>query len=171
MREGADMRGKRKPLIVFTPKSILRHPKAVSSFAELTEGRFWEVLPGAGAVNAAQVERILFCSGKVYYDLLSAWDQKNPSNVLIVRIEQLYPFAADQVKSILEQHPNADDIVWVQEEPKNMGAWRFVAEQFALLTGTQRIRYVGREENSSPATGSKKVHDQEQSGLVAQAFA
>ena len=165
MREGADMRGKRKPLVIFTPKSLLRHPKAVSTFAELTTGTFQQVLPGAAPNDLSKVTRLLFCSGKVYYDLLARFEAVNPSNIAIVRIEQLYPFNTDQVESILLRHPHATDLRWVQEEPRNMGAWRFMNERIAQL------RYVGRDENSSPATGSKKLHDAEQAALVDAAFA
>jgi len=165
MREGADMRGKRKPLIIFTPKSLLRHPKAVSSFSELTGGRFHQIYPGAAPKDPAKVKRLLFCSGKVYYDLLAAYEATKPETIAIVRVEQIYPFAMDQVRAIMAQYSHAQDLVWVQEEPRNMGAWRFIDEQFA-----RGIRYVGREENSSPATGSKKKHDLEQAELVAAAF-
>jgi 2-oxoglutarate dehydrogenase E1 component len=164
MREGADMRGKRKPLVIFTPKSLLRHPKAVSTFAELTTGKFQDVLPGAAPADLAKVTRLLFCSGKVYYDLLARFEAVKPTNIAIIRIEQLYPFNTDQVESILLRHPNATDLRWVQEEPRNMGAWRFMSERIAQL------RYVGRDENSSPATGSKKLHDAEQAALVDAAF-
>ena len=170
MREGADLRGMRKPLIIFTPKSLLRHAKAVSKFDELTAGRFREILPGAAPANSAQVTRLLFCTGKVYYDLLAAWEAKKPSDIAIVRVEQLYPFAADQVQAILAGYPNAKDLVWVQEEPKNMGAWPFIDEQFMSLQGDRKLLYVGRDENSSPATGSKKKHDHEQADLVNRAL-
>jgi 2-oxoglutarate dehydrogenase E1 component len=165
MRDGADMRGKRKPLVIFTPKSLLRHPRAISTFAELTTGTFQEVLPGAAPADLSKVTRLLFCSGKVYYDLLARFEVVKSSNIAIIRIEQLYPFNTDQVESILLRHPNATDLVWVQEEPRNMGAWRFMNERIAQL------RYAGRDENSSPATGSKKLHDAEQAGLVDAAFA
>ena len=162
MRGGADMRGIRKPLIVFTPKSILRHPKAVSTFDQLTAGGFEEVLPGASAPDRSQVTRLIFCTGKVYYDLLAKFDALKPSNAAIFRMEQIYPFAADQVTAHFDAHPDAKKIVWVQEEPMNMGAWHFVEDQFAPLLGDRKLRYAGRAENSSPATGSKKIHDAEQ---------
>jgi 2-oxoglutarate dehydrogenase E1 component len=171
MREGADKRGKQKPLVIFTPKSILRHPKAVSTFQELAEGRFREVLPGAAPADASQVKRALFCSGKVYYDLLAKFEALRPADIAIIRLEQLYPFVGGAVRDALARFPASPEIVWVQEEPKNMGAWRFVDEQFAHLFGSCGVRYVGREENSSPANGSKKKHDAEQAQLVEQAFA
>jgi 2-oxoglutarate dehydrogenase E1 component len=171
MREGADMRGIQKPLVIFTPKSILRHPKAVSTFQELAAGRFQEVLPGAASADVSQVRRVLFCSGKVYYDLLAKFEEAKPADIAIVRLEQLYPFAGAAVQDALARFPGNAEIVWVQEEPKNMGAWRFIDEQFASLLGSCGIRYVGREENSSPANGSKKKHDAEQAQLVEEAFA
>ena len=170
MRDGADMRGVRKPLIIFTPKSLLRHPKAISTFGELTEGTFREVLPGAASTDPAQVTRLLFCTGKVYYDLLSKFDSLKPANIAIFRMEQLYPLKADQVAAVFAQYPNAKDVVWVQEEPLNMGAWHFIDAQFAPLLGDRKLRYAGRAENPSPATGSKKLHDAEQTELVLQAF-
>jgi 2-oxoglutarate decarboxylase len=112
MRDGADMRGKRKPLIIFTPKSLLRHPKAVSTFNELETGSFQEVLPGAAAADLSKVTRLLFCSGKVYYDLLARFELLKPTNLAIVRVEQLYPFNADLITTILARHPNADDLTW-----------------------------------------------------------
>ncbi len=171
MREGADRRGKRKPLIIFTPKSLLRHPKAVSTFQELAEGHFHEVLPGPAPENAQAVQRLVFCTGKVYYDLLAKYDSLQPAHIALFRMEQLYPFAADQVTRVLKQYPNAHDIVWAQEEPHNMGAWRLIEECFAPLVEERTFRYVGRDENPSPATGSKKLHDAEQADLVNRAFA
>jgi 2-oxoglutarate dehydrogenase E1 component len=165
MREGADMRGKRKPLVIFTPKSLLRHPKATSTFDELASGSFRDILHGAAPADLSQVTRLLFCSGKVYYDLLARFEAVKPGNMAIVRVEQLYPFNTPQLSAILAQHPNAADRVWVQEEPRNMGAWGFMRERIA------KLRYVGRDENSSPATGSKKLHDAEQAALVDGAFA
>ncbi len=170
MREGADRRGKRKPLIIFTPKSLLRHPKAISTFEDLTQGKFQEVLAGPAGADAARVRRLIFCTGKVYYDLLAKFDAMKPEDIAIFRMEQLYPCAAEQVHAALSRYPNAMDIVWAQEEPHNMGAWRYIEECFSPLLGDRTLRYVGREENSSPATGSKKLHDAEQAELVASAF-
>jgi 2-oxoglutarate dehydrogenase E1 component len=168
MYGGPDRRGMRKPLVVFTPKSLLRHPQAVSTLDDLTSGGFLEVLPDPSAPNPADVTRVVFCSGKVYYDLA-----KTPAaHVAIVRQEQLYPFPEAQVKEILDQYPASAEIVWVQEEPRNMGAWRIMREYFdALLEPSRRqVRYVGRPESASPASGSGKRHQQEQSELVADAL-
>ncbi len=151
----------RKPLIVFTPKSLLR--TAFSSFDELTSGRFREVI--GDTIDPGPVKRIVFCSGKVYYDLLAGREKQGANHVAIVRLEQLYPFAIDQVNDALQRYAPDAELVWVQEEPSNMGAWRFVTNLFP-----RSIHYVGRAENPSPATGSKKRHDLEQAQLVTEAL-
>jgi 2-oxoglutarate dehydrogenase E1 component len=152
----------RKPLVIFTPKSLLR--SAHSTFDELSTGQFHEVIEDT--VNPAPVKRVVFCSGKVYYDLLAGREKKNASHVAIVRLEQLYPFAYDQVRDAVQRYSADADLVWVQEEPRNMGPWRFVSTRFP-----RPIRYIGRAENPSPATGSKKRHDQEQADIVNEALA
>ncbi len=159
MYGGADRRGMRKPLIVFTPKSLLRHPKAVSTLNDFTTGGFVEIMDDAAADPAA-VTRVVFCSGKVYYDLLAARDERKAAHVALVRAEQLYPFASDQVKEILGRYAASSELVWAQEEPRNMGAWRMMREQIPEL------RYVGRPEAASPATGSAKRHQQELAEIV-----
>jgi 2-oxoglutarate dehydrogenase E1 component len=171
MYGGRDRRGTRKPLIIFTPKSLLRHPRAVSTLAEFTAGGFLEILPDT-SVPAAAVSRVVFCSGKVYYDLLPAREQRNAGHIALVRVEQLYPFAADQAGEILAAYPPAAEVVWAQEEPRNMGAWHFIRDQLQpLLDATGReLRYVGRPESASPATGSGKRHQQEQAAIVEDAL-
>ena len=168
---GLDRRGVRKPLIVFTPKRMLRDPRAVSSLEEVTSGRFQEVLPDTAGLDPSRVTRVLFCCGQLYYDLAAA--RKDRKDVAICRLEQLYPFAFDQVKQILARYPAANEVVWVQEEPRNMGAWRSVQENFqTVIDGSKRLlRYVGRAEAASPAAGSLKRHQQEQAELVENAFA
>jgi len=172
MHGGADRRGVRKPLIVFTPKRMLRHPKAVSNIDELMTGSFREVLDDTTGVELSRVRRVLLCSGQVYYDILAARDERKIHNVAVVRLEQMYPFRADQVRDILARNPETADVVWVQEEPRNMGAWRFVQEQFqGILEPTQRVlRYAGRAASASPASGSLKRHQQELAELLDQAF-
>ena len=172
MYGGTDRRGVRKPLIVFTPKSVLRHPKAVSTVAELTSGGFREVLPDSIAIEPDQVARLVFCSGKIYYDLLAAREAQNASHVALVRIEQLYPFAESDVIDALSRYPAAAEVVWAQEEPRNMGPWRFMQEQIQpLLAPTARVlRYVGRPESASPATGSGRRHQEEQSAITGEAM-
>jgi multifunctional 2-oxoglutarate metabolism enzyme len=172
MHGGADRRGVRKPLIVFTPKRILRHPKAVSNISELMTGSFREVLDDTTGIELSRVHRVLMCSGQVYYDILAARDERKIQNVAVVRLEQIYPFRTDQVRDILARYPETADVVWVQEEPRNMGAWRFVQEQFqAILEPTNRVlRYAGRAASASPASGSLKRHQQELAELLDQAF-
>ncbi len=162
----------RKPLVVFTPKSILRSAKAVSQGDELTGGSFREVLGDTVANAGDRTKRVIFCSGKVYYDLLDAREEKQAWNVAIVRLEQLYPFPASQIREVLSRYSPTADLLWVQEEPRNMGAWRFVDERMGMALGSEgrRIRYVGRAPASSPATGSSMTHAAEQQELIQEAF-
>lgn len=156
----------RKPLVVFTPKSLLRHPKCVSTVADLTKGGFQEVIDDATA-NAKSIRRVVFCSGKVYYDLLERQEADKESGVAVVRIEQLYPFPQNQLDAIVTKYKNATELVWLQEEPENMGAWSFL-----LRTWTNaELKVIAREASASPATGSHKQHDKEQHSLVDKAFA
>ncbi len=168
MYGGKDRRGLRKPLIVFTPKSLLRHPKAVSALNEFTSGQFVEILDDSVMANPAQVSRVIFCSGKIYYDLLAGRDEHKAAGAAIVRVEQVYPFAADRAARILERYPQTAPVIWAQEEPANMGAWRFVREYMAplLAPSGRELKYAGRAESASPATGSAKRHQQEQAEVV-----
>jgi 2-oxoglutarate dehydrogenase complex dehydrogenase (E1) component-like enzyme len=169
MRGGADRRGVRKPLVVFTPKSLLRHPKAVSQLDDFAGGVFREVIGETGPIEADRVGRILLCSGKIYYDLL----ERRTENIALVRVEQMYPFPHVDVQDVILHYPLTAEVFWVQEEPQNMGAWRFVREQVQpLLAETRRLLgYVGRRESASPATGSHKRHMQEQEAILAEAVA
>ncbi len=172
MYGGKDRRGVRKPLVIFTPKSLLRHPKAVSRLEEFSVGKFAEILDDS-VVDPAQVSRVVFCSGKIYYDLLAGRDNLKVQDAAIVRVEQMYPFASAKAAEILSRYaPNAQAI-WAQEEPANMGAWRFVREYMApLLAPTEReLRYAGRTPSASPATGSAKRHQKEQADIVQAALA
>src|SRR5437868_1508927 len=154
MYGGPDRRGTRKPLVVFTPKSLLRHPRAVSTPQEFSTGGFMEIL-GDPEADPGRISRLVFCSGKIYYDLLAARSdgkgERKADHVALVRVEQLYPFAAEQARDILARYPQTAEVVWAQEEPRNMGAWRFISESLQpLLDPTQReIRYVGRPESAS----------------------
>ena len=172
MRGGADRRGMRKPLIIFTPKRLLRHPRATSSFADLAGGGFREVLDDTSGLDTSRVARVVFCAGQIYYDLIAAREEQKVENTAIVRIEQLYPFDETRVKDVLLRYPVTCEVVWAQEEPRNMGAWRFIAEQFRpLLEPTRReLRYVGRPESASPATGSLKRHQEEQAEITREAL-
>jgi 2-oxoglutarate dehydrogenase E1 component len=164
-------RTERKPLVVFTPKSLLRHPRAVSRFEDLTSGGFREVINDS-QVDPARVSRVIFCSGKVYYDLLASREKSGANHVALVRLEQMYPFPEQEINDAIMRYPLTAEVAWVQEEPLNMGAWRFMSDWFApLLKPTRRkLQYFGRAEGASPATGSKKRHDKEQADLVSTAL-
>ena len=152
MHGGADRRGIRKPLIMFTPKRMLRHPKAVSNIDEFMTGSFREVLDDTTGIELSRVTRVLMCSGQVYYDLLAAREERKIQNVAIVRLEQIYPFQTGQVRDILARYPETAEVVWVQEEPRNMGAWRFVQEQMQpILDSPQRDAAVRRPRARAPA--------------------
>jgi len=172
MYGGSDRRGMRKPLVVFTPKSLLRHPKAVSTVADLTSGGFREIVTDSAAIEAAHVSRVIFCSGKIFYDLLAARDERQAHHVALIRIEQLYPFAAADANDTLLRYPLSAEVVWAQEEPRNMGAWRFIQEQLQPLLGPsgRELRYVGRAESASPATGSGRRHQEEQAAIADEAM-
>ena len=163
----------RKPLIVFTPKSLLRLPAARSSEEELTAGHFAEILPDPAEPDPKSVRRVVLCSGKVFYDLAAKRDKDGIQGVAILRLEQLYPFPHDQILELFERYPEAKELRWVQEEPENMGAYGFIHAQlhsFRLPEGVE-FRHVGRDESASPATGSATVHEREQQKLLDQAFA
>ena len=163
--------GRAKPLVLFTPKSLLRLPASFSPLEELTRGGFQPVLDDAGVREKGRVTRIIFCSGKVYYDLAAAREERKSSDTAIVRMEQLYPFAADIVGSLLAEHRGLRDAVWAQEEPRNMGGWNFVHELLQeVLPGGVTLRYAGRASSASPATGSAAVHKRELAQFLAEAF-
>ena len=166
----------RKPLVIMTPKSLLRAKLAVSSLSEFAEGsHFQHVIAETDPLGPPEaVKRVVLCSGKVYYDLLTERRERGLLDVAIVRMEQLYPFPTRSLPQALAQYPNAE-VIWCQEEPENMGAWNFVDRKLeALLTemGHARPRpiYVGREAAASPATGQAKVHAAQQADLVARAL-
>ncbi|TWR23709.1 2-oxoglutarate dehydrogenase E1 component, partial [Xanthomonas vasicola] len=160
----------RKPLVVMTPKSLLRHKLAVSSLEELAEGEFQHLIPDAKA-DAAKVKRVVLCSGKVYYDLLEDQTKRGQDDVAIVRIEQLYPFPRAQLAAELKAYANATDVVWCQEEPQNQGAWYQIRHHlnFCLASG-QSLHYAGRARSPSPAAGHMADHIIEQQKLVADAL-
>jgi 2-oxoglutarate dehydrogenase E1 component len=172
MRGGADGGPLRKPLILFTPKSLLRSAKAISRLDDLTSGRFHEVLDDP-TVDPKAVKRVLFCSGKVYYDLLAGRESRKAGDVAIVRVEQMYPFPQAQIEAVLARFPRQTEVYWVQEEPRNMGPWRFMLESFipVLEHSGRMIRYAGRPEYASPAAGTLKRHEQEQAEIVNDSFA
>lgn len=161
----------RKPLVLMTPKSLLGRPEAVSREEDFLEGNcFQEVLPDPKEfANPAIVSRVIFCTGKVFYDLMAHRQEKGIENAAIIRIEQLYPFHREMVEAIASQYPNASRFVWCQEEPLNMGAWSYIWPRLDRAVGT-KVRYAGREAASSPAAGSKAMHYREQKAFLEQAF-
>ncbi len=161
----------RKPLIVMTPKSLLRHELSVSALEELTRGGFARVIGEIDDVPAQQVERVVFCSGKVYFDLLRARRRDNLRDVALVRIEQLYPFPGEEYQAMLDRYPNARDVVWCQEEPQNQGAWYQIRHRLQeIALGRRPVLYAGRGPAAAPATGITKIHELEQQTLVAAAL-
>jgi 2-oxoglutarate dehydrogenase E1 component len=161
-----------KPLVVLTPKSLLRNPRCVSSLAELAEGEFRPVLDDAD-VDPGGVRRVALCSGKVYYDLLEGREAGRRSDVALLRLEQLFPLPSDELREALGRFPAQAELVWVQEEPRNMGAWRFVRESVLdglVDTGGRPLRYVGRAPSAAPAPGSLRTHLAEQEALVREAL-
>jgi len=155
----------RKPLIVFTPKSLLRHPECVSPVAALSKGSFQEVIDDDTA-NPGEATRVNFCNGKVYYDLIAERRKREHNNIAFVRVEQLYPFPLLQLQEIIKRYPNATIFSWVQEEPANMGAWSFVLRHFRGV----KLLLVARPESGSPATGSPKLHVLRQAKIIDKAF-
>jgi len=156
----------RRPLIVFTPKSLLRHELSVSSLADLSNTSFANVIGELDDIPAAQVERVVFCSGKVYFDLLKARRNGALRSIALVRIEQLYPFPVEQYQAVLARYANATDLVWCQEEPQNQGAWYQIRHRLQDLAGPRTVYYAGRAAAAAPATGLSRNHELEQRRLV-----
>jgi 2-oxoglutarate dehydrogenase E1 component len=156
----------RRPLIVFTPKSLLRHELSVSALAELSNNSFANVIGEIDDIPAAQVERVVFCSGKVYFDLLKARRGSGLRSVALIRIEQLYPFPVEQYQAALARYANATDLVWCQEEPQNQGAWYQIRHRLQDLAGPRSVYYAGRAAAAAPATGQTRDHELEQRRLV-----
>ncbi|ROT32266.1 multifunctional oxoglutarate decarboxylase/oxoglutarate dehydrogenase thiamine pyrophosphate-binding subunit/dihydrolipoyllysine-residue succinyltransferase subunit [Micromonospora sp. HM5-17] len=163
---------KRKPLVVFTPKSLLRHKLCVSEVEDFTTGTFQPVLgDGQGTRGVTppapkDVKRVLLCSGKVYYDLVQARVERGITDTAIIRLEQLYPLPVEEVRAALAQYPNAEDVAWVQEEPANQGAWSFIALNLLEHLEGVRLRRISRPAAAAPAVGSAKMHDVEQAALI-----
>ena len=155
----------RKPLICFTPKKLLRYPTCVSSLTDFTTGGFKELIDDSSA-NVKSVKKIAFCSGKIYYDLIEAKQKENNEDLAIVRIEQLYPLPTRQLQEIVSKYKNATEYLWVQEEPENMGAWAYMLRAFREVN----LKYIGRNESASPATGYGKQHTQQQQSIIDRVF-
>lgn len=158
----------RKPLVVFTPKSLLRHPLCVSPLVDFTDGKFQEVIEDTN-VKASDVTRVLFCSGKIYYELLEKQQKEQIKNVAIVRVEQLYPTPLAQMEAVYSKYKNAKEALWVQEEPENMGAWPYLLRRLRK-TSFSDIEVISRKESSSTATGYAKQHADQQAYILAKAF-
>jgi len=154
--------------VVFTPKSLLRHPRCVSRLDELAAGGFREVIVAGAA--PPKTRRLLLCTGKIYYDLVERLEKDGRQDTAIARIEQLYPLRNDLLAKTLEPYRGAAEVAWVQEEPRNMGAWSFIRPCLAGILGREP-RYVGRPENDVPAVGSHRLHGEEQERIVAEALA
>ncbi len=166
------VRDLRKPLIIFTPKSLLRNKDATSPVSEFTKGAFQTVIPENKDLNNDKVKRVLICSGKVYYDLVKKREEKEANDVAILRVEQLYPFPHKAFAHELKKYPNATELVWCQDEPQNQGAWFFVQHYIHenMLDG-QKLGYSGRAASASPAVGYSHLHQDQQKALVDGAFA
>lgn len=166
------LRPARKPLIVMSPKSLLRHKSAVSTLSDLANGHFHEVIDEVeDTVKAEQVKRVIVCSGKVYYDLLAQRQSHDFDDVAIVRLEQQYPFPRQELTQMLQQYQNARDVIWCQEEPKNQGAWYQIRHHIrSCLTDKQQLLYAGRRPLAAPAVGSAQDHKTEQQALVNEAL-
>jgi 2-oxoglutarate dehydrogenase E1 component len=151
-----------------TPKSLLRHPQAMSALRELAEGNWQPVIDDEDA-DPEQVTRLIFCSGKVYVDLVANEGRQKAVAVAIVRVEQLYPFPLEELQSVLNRYPNLTEVVWLQEEAQNMGAWEYARPLLQeMLDGKLPLRYIGRPRRASPAEGSAAWHQSNQAAIIAQ---
>ena len=155
----------RKPLIIMTPKSLLRHPRCISALDDFTRGGFVEIIDDASA-DASSVNHLVLCSGKLYYELLAEKENRKAGGIALVRMEQLYPFPKKQLDKIISKYSLAKKITWAQEEPENMGAWNYLQRMIKNISWN----LVSRHESASPATGSHQAHDREQKALIEEVF-
>ena len=166
------LRTDRLPMVLMQPKSLLRLPAAAARLEELATGSFQPVIDDASAASRRdEVRRLVLCTAKMYYDLLAAKaegaDVADVADVALVRVDELYPWPGAAVTALVDRYPNLDDVVWAQEEPKNMGAWSYVAPQLRVATGNMlTVRYIGRPERASPAEGYSAAHKVEQKRIV-----
>ena len=161
----------RKPLIVMTPKSLLRLPAARSDLKELYDGQFQRILDDPTPPHRDKVKRVILCTGKIYYELAEERARRSDDTTAIMRVEQLYPISARDLAGALDSYAQAEEVVWVQEEPLNMGAQHFIYVRLLEVAGHRSVHVVARAESASPATGSHKAHLIEQQRIVNQAFA
>jgi 2-oxoglutarate dehydrogenase E1 component len=161
------VRNCRKPLIIMTPKSLLRHKLCVSTLDDLTNGQFSWVLPEVDKIEDKNVKRVVICSGKIYYELLEARRLNRIKDIILLRIEQVYPFPGERLDELLSQYLNTNDLIWCQEEPKNQGGWDFCKLRIpAFINARWQLGYAGREPSSAPAVGSAKLHAIEQQKII-----
>ena len=154
-----------------TPKSLLRLPDAKSPREDFVSGKFHEILDDNLISEKNKVDRIILTSGKVYYELVKFRKDNSINNSAIIRVEQYYPFKGELLEKIISSYPKVKKIIWVQEEPKNMGAWNFISQRiFEVLSSGKKLYYAGRPESASPAAGSARISAQQQKDLVEQAF-
>jgi len=158
----------KKPLILMTPKSMLRHPLAVSSIDDFSSGCFQHILDDK-IDDKSQIRRLVLCSGKVYYDALSERIKQKSENIALIRIEQLYPLDIEKINEIINTYKNLKDIVWLQEEPQNMGGWNYIYSNLQKAIN-RNIEYIGRCASASVATGSYSLHLKEQSEIINNIF-
>ena len=157
----------RKPLIVMTPKSLLRKKEASSPLSELASGGFQVIIPEVEKIAPKKVKRVIFCAGKVYYDIASERAKRGVDDVAIVRIEQLYPFPHEEFKAQIDLYANAKSVVWCQEEPGNQGAWHRIQHYLLRhMRADQELAYAGRPSSASPAVGYLQLHNEQQKALV-----
>ena len=166
------VRNLRKPLVIMTPKSLLRNKDATSPLSEFTKGNFQTIIPEQKEIKADKVKRLVACSGKVYYDLVKKREEKGLDDVAIIRVEQLYPFPHKAFSAELKKYPQLSEVVWCQDEPQNQGAWFFVQHYLhENMVEGQRLGYSGRAASASPAVGYAHLHQEQQKALVEGAFA
>jgi 2-oxoglutarate dehydrogenase E1 component len=162
----------RKPLVLLTPKSLLRDERSTSQLADFTEGSFRQVIDDPAALDRNRVRRLVLCSGRVFYTLQAAREQQTAEQIAIVRVEQFYPLPREELQTIFARYRRADEVVWAQEEPRNMGAWSFMEPRLReLVPDTCVLTYQGRDEAASPAIGSFGLHEVEERALVEQVLA
>ena len=155
----------RKPLVVMTPKSLLRHPKVVSPLEDFANGQFQPILDDT-AVNPDKVEKLVLCSGKIYYELLAKREELNCDTIALVRFEQLYPLQMDKIEEVLAKYGNRKQLLWVQEEPENMGAWTYILKNFRNTD----IQVIAPVPSGSPAPGSHKMFEKNQNAIINRVF-
>jgi 2-oxoglutarate dehydrogenase E1 component len=164
----------RKPLVVMSPKSLLRHKEATSTLEDLANGRFYNVLDETDNLDKSAVDRVVLCSGKVFYDLRAARRERGIENIALIRLEQLYPFPEAEMLQVLSGYPNLKDAVWCQEEPMNQGAWyssqHHMRRVFASLNNSIYLGYAGRDASAAPAAGYMALHLEQQEAFINQAL-